>query len=147
MIQARGDSRLNELRKPKQSLSFSQKYIGGGSLTTNGVDYGDSVNDNNVVYYIDGLKYNDKLNQQTGAIETFIYYNSTPSIQNMLGVNQYKSFIMDGEYTQPKITNDVFIFRQDIAPFKDNYMLEGIFDMLELTTFAGGGYFTIKENS
>ena len=147
MIQSTvGYSRLNELRKVKQTTVFSEKYVGGGNFSNNGVDYGVSTPEN-VVYYIDNIKYNDVLDTETNTTTTLLSFNSINSIDNISSGNIYKKHVIDGEYTQPKITNDVFIFREQLSGYKDNFFLNGILNMEELTTFAGGGYFSIKNNT
>ena len=146
MIEVSGNSRLSELKKPKPTNVFTEKYFGGGSLTSNGVDYGNS-SPSNIVYYINGLKYTDKIDLNDGTVETIIKYSPTPSIPVVDNANIFKRYNIDGEYLQPKIASDVFVFRQEISPFKDNYLMEGVSNIEELLTFAGGRYFNIKENS
>ena len=52
-------SRLSELRKYTVTPVFADQYIGGGSWSTDGVDYINSVSGVSVVYYIGGIRYVD----------------------------------------------------------------------------------------
>lgn len=140
-----GFSRLNELRKLKQTTVFTEKYKSGGSFSVDGVDYNNSTPEN-VVYYIDNIKYIDMVDNTTGLVTTTVSFTPLSSIDTITG-NMFKTLVIDGEYTQPKITNDVFIFREVLSGYKDNYLLNGILNMEELTTFAGGRYFSIKNNT
>ena len=49
--------------------------------------------------------------------------------------------------SNPEIANDVFIDRQEISAFDQNYRLEYIGSLVDLTTYAGGGFFNIVNNT
>ena len=66
------NSRLNELRKYTVTSDFTQQYVGGGSWTTDGVDYPNSPSIQYVTYYIGGIKYVDET-LIDGVITTFSY--------------------------------------------------------------------------
>ena len=53
------NSRLAELRKYTATSVFADQYVGGGSWSTDGVDYPNSVSGVSVVYYIGGIRYVD----------------------------------------------------------------------------------------
>jgi hypothetical protein len=56
---ATDNSRLAELRKYTVTTGFTEQYVGGGSWSTDGVDYLNSVSGVSVVYYIGGIRYVD----------------------------------------------------------------------------------------
>jgi hypothetical protein len=49
--------------------------------------------------------------------------------------------------SNPKIYNDVFIVRQEVSAFDGNYRLEYIRTLVDLTTYAGGNFFNIVNNT
>ena len=53
------NSRLAELRKYTATSVFADQYVGGGSWSSDGVDYTNSVSGVSVVYYIGGIRYVD----------------------------------------------------------------------------------------
>ena len=138
-------SRLNELKKYKITENFSEKYFGFGSTTTNGVDYLNSTPDN-ILYYIDGIKYNDVIvNNVTNSSFEFIStgYNSVDFITDEV----IKVVEKENLTSNPKIENDLFIDRQQISVFENNYKLEHIKNMVQLNTYVSGKYFNIVSNN
>ena len=57
----------------------------------------------------------------------------------------YKSIPMTA--SNPKIEDDVFIVRQQLSAFNDNYNLEFIENLNDLINYAGGNYFNIINNT
>jgi hypothetical protein len=72
------------------------------------------------------------------------------------GTSETNNFIYEAYYkhpdkskiiSQPKINDDVFIIREDLSAFDKNYKLEYITNLVELTTYAGGRFFNIVNNT
>lgn len=138
------NSRLVELKKYIVNATFAQQYVSGGNWTTDGVDYVNSPSINYVVYYIGGIQYIDQTTT-AGKITTFKY---TPNnIGNFINESVYKNFNKENIISNPKINDDVFIVRSNLSAFDKNYRLEYIKNLIDLTTYAGGKYFNIINNT
>lgn len=139
-------SRLSELKKFAVNVSFNQQYFGGGSYTVDGVDFINSISGVSVVYYIGGIRYVDTL---TGTSATTTFDFTTVGILSPAFINKpiYKDPKKENIISNPKITSDVFIIRQELSAFENNYKLEHIRTLNELETYAGGKYFNIVKNS
>jgi hypothetical protein len=116
-------------------LDLAASVISGVSATT-------------LVYYIGGIKYVDRqLTGSTAVTTTFILENLQFSYVNF----DYKPIIKleskQNMIENPRINSDVFIERQQLSVFEDNYRLRGINSLSDLINYAGGNYFTIYNNS
>lgn len=140
------NSRLTELKKYAVGVSFSQQYKSGGSLTTDGVDYTNSPSIEYVVYYIGGIRYLDET-LIDDVNTTFSYTAQGVSEPNFIDVTYFKNPNKEKIISNPKIFDDVFIIRSDLSAFNDNYRLEYIRNLVDLTTYAGGKYFNIINNT
>lgn len=138
------NSRLYELKKYVVTNNFMEQYVGNGSYNNNGVDYNNSVDDEYITYYIDGIKYVDDLTQN---ITTFYTSPSITSSPNFINTNYFKDFNKENIINNPKIHNDVFIDRYEQSVFIDNYRLRYVTNLFDLTTFVGGIYFNIINNT
>lgn len=138
------NSRLQELRKYVVSSNFADQYVAGGSWTQDGVDYPNSPAIEYVVYYLGGIRYVDET-LIDGVTTTFSYNaNNTGSfIDEVYYKNPNKEKIIGN----PKINDDVFITRGDLSAFNKNYRLEYVRNLVDLTTYAGGKYFNIINNT
>ena len=136
------NSRLNELRKYKITNVFDEKYVGNGSYSSDGVDFNYSISGVTVVYYIGGIKFVDNVSAST----TNFYYtpiNSSSFTELPYYKNPDKNYIV----SNPKINDDVFIVRQELSAFDSNYKLEFIRNLVDLTSYAGGNFFNIVNNT
>ena len=136
------NSRLNELKKYAVNVPFTQQYVSGGNLTTDGVDYNESVSGVTMTYYIGGIKYVDNVND---GITTFSY--TANNTNNFIDLPYVKNPNKEKIISNPKIIDDVFITRGELSAFNKNYRLEYIRNLVDLTTYAGGKYFNIINNS
>ncbi len=137
-------SRLNELKKYVVNVPFNQQYVSGGSVLSNGVDFVHSTG-NSIIYYLGGIRFVDISGQTTGTTFSFITLGITsPSFIN---VPIYKDPKKENIVSNPKITNDVFIIRQELSVFDRNYRLEYIKNLVDLETYAGGNFFKIVKNT
>jgi len=138
------NSRLNELRKYTVSSNFANQYVGGGSWTSDGVDYPNSPTIQYVVYYIGGIKYIDET-LIDGVTTTFSYNPNNNG--NFIDEQYIKNPNKEKIISNPKIFDDVFIERGSQSAFDKNYKLEYIGNLVDLITYAGGKYFNIINNS
>lgn len=137
-------SRVNLLRKSTASTIFSEQYFGNGSFINDGVDYTESISGVSVVYYLGGIKFVDDV---PNLITTYIYTPSGTSSPDFISVPYYKDPKKENIVSNPKITNDVFIIRQELSVFDRNYRLEYIKNLVDLETYAGGNFFKIVKNT
>ena len=152
MITGTTTSRILELKKIKHSDIFANQYVSDGSLLKNGVDYNNSIENVYIVYYIDGIKYVDVLDN-----EIYENYYSGQTLQifqpqgitmdNFIGVNYIKSPSKSSIINSPKIINDVFIDRQVTSVFDINSRLEFVDNIGDLITYAAGRYYNIVNNN
>ena len=97
-----------------------------------------------ITYYIDGIKYTDYVQE---GYTVFEYYATGVNEINFTNVPYYKDPKKENIISLPKIDNDVFIIRQQLSAFENNYLLEHINNLSELQTFAAGNYFNIVNNT
>lgn len=145
-VTGRSSSRLSELKKYAVNVPFTDQYIGGGSLSVNGVDFTNSNPNGYITYYLGGIKYVDVLTGFTSGT-TFSFTTHGMDDDNFTFLPYYKDPNKESIYSNPKITDDVFIVRQELSAFESNYRLEFIKNMVDLETYAGGNYFNIIKNS
>ena len=84
------------------------------------------------------------------------YYTGTTIYGDTIITTDNKNFVSESYYknpnkskiiSNPKINDDVFIIRDDLSALDKNYRLEYIKNMVDLTTYAGGKYFNIINNT
>lgn len=134
--------RLTELKKYAVGVPFTQQYVANGSVSQDGVDYANSIYGTCVTYYIGGIKYVD-----TSGNTSFSFTAQGTSSPNFVCLPYIKNPNKEKIISNPKISNDVFIIREDLSAFDKNYRLEYITNLLDLTTYAGGKYFNIVNNT
>jgi len=139
------NSRLSELKKYAIGVPFNQQYFGGGSTIVDGVDFAHSTSGVSVTYYIGGIKYIDVSTGTTGT--TFSFMASGTSSSSFINVPYYKNSNKENIISNPKVNDDVFIDRQQLTAFDKNYRLEYIKSLIDLTTYAGGKFFNIVNNT
>jgi len=136
------NSRLAELKKYRITDVFTEQYYGGGSVSSDGVDYSNSISGVCVTYYIGGIKYVDVM-----ATSATTFCTSSTSTIPFINVPYYKNPNKENIISNPKINNDVFIMRQEMSAFENNYRLKYIRNFRDLITYAGGKYFNIVNNT
>jgi len=140
------NSRLSELKKYVVNAPFNQQYVSGGGWTTDGVDYNVSTAIEYVVYYIGGVQYLDET-LIDGTHTSFKYNSQGITDANFTNDFYFKNPNKEGIISNPKINDDVFIVRDNLSAFNENYKLEYVRKLVELTTYAGGKYFNIINNT
>jgi hypothetical protein len=146
VITGGSSSRLSELRKYTITNIFTQQYVSGGTYLNDGVDYNNSVSGVSITYFLGGIKYVDLL---TGFTSGTTFSFTGQGYSNPIFINKpiYKDMNKENIISNPEIANDVFIVRQEISAFDQNYRLEYIGSLVDLTTYAGGGFFNIVNNT
>jgi hypothetical protein len=139
-------SRLLELQKYTVSSAFTAQYFSGGSYTVDGVDYPNSFSGVSITYYLGGIKYIDLLTGTTSG-STFTFTTQGYFNPNFINKPIYQDPNKENIISNPKISNDVFIIRQELPAFDGNYRLEYIRKLVDLETYAAGKFFNVINNT
>jgi len=153
MITGRTDnSRLIELRTYSVSTILSQRYVLSSNINVDGVNPWLSQYTTfpyTIVYYLGGITFTDIVESGLTSISTTFRYTaqgiSEPNF--ITGETYIKNPEKSKIISNPKIFDDVFIIRDNLSAFNKNYRLEYIRNLVDLTTYAGGKYFNIINNS
>ena len=146
IVTGTSSSRLTELRKYRITGDLSQLYFTSTSNLNDGVNVLLSTG-NTVVYYLGGITYTDIITTDN-TITTFTFdslgYDDLNNFDNLPIIkDEAKENIID----KPEVENDVFIIRQSIPVFENQYRFSNIRNLAELEFYAGGGFFNIINNS
>lgn len=134
-------SRLSELRKYIRSDDFSVQYRSYGGISTDGVDYENSVAGELIKYFIGGIEYTDTIDD--GITITEFRFTVSDNNNDFIDGCLIKRDINEGNMNKAKFDSDVFINRFELSAFEKNYRLEYVKSVIELESFAGGNYFKI----
>ena len=153
MITGRTDnSRLIELRTYSVSTILSQRYVLSSNINVDGVNPWLSQYTTfpyTIVYYLGGITFTDIVESGLTSISTTFRYTaqgiSEPNF--ITGETYIKNPEKSKIISNPKIFDDVFIIRDNLSAFNKNYRLEYVRNLVDLTTYAGGKYFNIINNS
>ncbi len=147
-ISGNSKSRLYELKKYKNTnTNFFDNYKLSESSKSDGVSQNKSNLDTNpklIVYYLDNIEYHDIISNNN-TLTQFYFINNGLNSDNYYNKKIYKNPDLLNIINQPKISNDVFIIRQEMPIFQNNFILKDIKNLYELETFIGGNYFNIKQ--
>ncbi|MFA5207121.1 MAG: hypothetical protein WC428_00325 [Candidatus Paceibacterota bacterium] len=139
-------SRLLELRKYSVTDVFANQYFGNGNYIVDGVDYSNSISGVSVVYFLGGIRYVDLLTGSTSG-STFSFTSLGYTNPNFINKPIYQDPNKENIISNPKISDDVFIVRQELSAFDGNYRLEFIKNLIDLETYAAGNFFNIVKNT
>jgi len=146
------NSRLIELRTYSQSTSLSQQYVLSTNVNVDGVNPWLSQYTTfpyTIIYYLGGITFTDIVESGLTSISTTFRYTaqgiSEPNF--ITGETYIKNPDKSKIISNPKIFDDVFIIRDNLSAFNKNYRLEYVRNLVDLTTYAGGKYFNIINNS
>src|ERR1035437_523023 len=145
-VTGHSSSRLMELRKYFISGTTAQIYVTGGTSIIDGIFFAHSTR-YTIVYFLGGIRYVDILTGNTsGTTFNFVTsgYTNNP---NFVIKPIYQKPNKENIISNPKISNDVFIIRQELPAFDGNYRLEYIRKLVDLETYAAGKFFNIINNT
>lgn len=145
-ITGSSESRLSELKTFAREVTQWSNYKQSNTPLNDGVNTTLYIPLVQTVYYIDGITYKDVI--VNGEALTFFSFEKT-------GINEddfitapiVKDPNKENIVSNPKVDDDVFIVRQELSAFNDNYKLEFIKTLNQLTNYAGGNYFNIVNNT
>lgn len=150
IITGSSSTRLPELRKYAITNVFEEQYFGNGSATNDGIDYSISPSIDYVVYYLGGIRYLDEkitTGTEPFTATTFSFIAKGINSPDFIHAPIYKDPKRENIISLPKINDDVFIVRQTLSVFEQNYRLEYVKNLVDLLTYAGGNYFNIIDNT
>lgn len=148
-------SRLNELRKYTTQGSLSQLYFTSLSPSNDGVDVSLTVTGQTgqtgvttYTYYIGGITYVDTTPNSGQTSTTFSFQSlGQNDPNNFISAPIVKNFNQENIVDKPEVDADVFIERQSITVFEDQYRLRNLTNISDLVFYAGGGHFNIIDNT
>lgn len=149
VVTGESTSRLNELKKHTISNDFFEKYKQSQGPLVDGVnklqsDYIDG--DGTVKYYITNITYVDYFTNNVYMKTTYSFVGQGYNSPDFINSPTYKNPNKFNLISNPKISSDVFIDRQQISAFDKNYKLKHIKNLSDLTTYASGRYFNVVNN-
>jgi len=148
VVTGESKSRLNELKKYTVTNNFADMYFGDGSNNQNGVDYISSNINSQIVYFINQIRYVDVLDNQNYSKTTFSFATTgSENNSNFLNGHLLKDPNKEKIVQYPKISDDVFIIRQELSAFDKNFKLQFITNLIELESYAAGRFFNIVNNN
>lgn len=147
-------SRLTELAKYVVTTAPWDKYILSNISSVDGLDLSQSNTGGTggfyiYTYYLGGIIYTDFLATGSTATTTIFSFQS-------LGINDSNNFddfpIIKIESKQnmtenPFINSDVNIIRQNLSIIEDTVRLRSVNKLSDITSYGGGNFFTIYNNS
>ncbi len=146
-------SRLFELKKYSLSNSYSVKYKLSNDPSVDGIDLAQSVTASTsgitIVYYLSGITYYDIIPSDTG-ITPYTTFKFTGGGYNSPNYDNYAIYKDESKHDineQPTIDPDVFIERQSLSVYENNYRLKDINKLFDVLSYAGGSYFNIIDNT
>lgn len=149
-ITGESTSRLNELKKHAIFNNFYDRYKQSTNSSINGVNVNQSTYENSngtIKYYIDNITYTDYITNDEIIKTTYSFNRQSYSSPDFISSPIYKNPNKFNIISNPKISDDVFISRQQISAFDKNNKLNYIKNLSDLTTYAGGGFFNVINNT
>ena len=147
-------SRLVELQKYVVSNDPATKYFLSTGSTTDGLDLSRSITGitasaKTFVYYIGGITYMDSTPTGSTATTTTFTFQSLGIFDstNFDYLPIYKDENKEGVVENPFINSDVNVIRQEISVFENSIRLRSIKSLSDLTSYGGGNFYTIYNNS
>lgn len=149
IVSGLSSSRLSELRKWSASSDLSKKYYTGSTSADNGLNLSLTTSGQTYVYYIGGITYVDQyVAEDSGFTTTFSFTSSGYSdANNFTNLPYIKDEAKENMIDRPIVGSDVFIIREDLPAFENNYRLSNISNLTDLTYYGGGNYFNIVNNT
>ena len=145
-------SRLVELRKYSTSSDLNKRFFTSTDPAIDGLDLSKSITGGTgttldiFVYYISGITYTDTV-ETTGTTTIFNFISSGCNTPNIINLPIIKDEAKENIIDKPEIINNVFIERQQVSVFENNFRLRNIQNIQELEFYAGGAHFNIVNNT
>lgn len=149
VVTGESTSRLSEIKKYTTTGDIFNQHLSSTGSDKNGVNKNQSdlsSTPQKIVYYVDGITYVDLINGNDVST-TFSFKAQGTDSPDFLSKKIIKDPNKQNIVQKPKIDNDVFIERQQLSVFDKNFRLREIRNLVELSTYAGGRYFNIVNNS
>ncbi|NJO59662.1 MAG: hypothetical protein HC836_15565 [Richelia sp. RM2_1_2] len=144
-------SRLLELRKYTINPDLAIKYRTSVSPTVDGLDLTKSITGSTtgttLVYYLSGITYHNVTPTGTTGFTVFSFTGVGYNSPNFINKPIYKDEAKENIVVAPIVNPDVFIIRQSLSVFENNYRLKDLKNLTDVLDYAGGGYFNIIENT
>lgn len=150
-------SRLFELEKYTISTDLEKKYFlydgNYGALfdpDISGLDLNKTITGSSLniyEYYVSGIKYDDYIPVSGESYTTFRFISEGFSSSNFINKYYYKDFDNEFIISKPNVSSDVFIIRQQINVFENNYRLKNISNINTLDSYGGGSFFNVVKNT
>lgn len=150
VVTGSSNTRLQELKKYTVGGSITTQYVLSSNVNIDGVNPSLSQYSTfpyTIVYYLGGITFTDIIQSDLSSTTTFSFTAQGTTSGDFLDDPYYKHPDKSKIISQPKINDDVFIIREDLSAFDKNYRLEYITNMVDLTTYAGGQFFNIVNNT
>jgi hypothetical protein len=143
-------SRLSELRKWSPLSGLSKQYYTSTGVTENGLDLNKTtITEQNKTYwyYIDGITYRDIIVGNNSRTEFSFKSKAYKDSNNFTNLPYIKDESKQNVIDEPIVNNDVFIVREELPVFENNYRLRDIENLTALTFYGGGNYFNVVNNT
>ena len=143
-------SRLAEIRKFKVSGDLNEIYFTSNSPASDGLDLfftetGGAVE--TYRYYIGGITYTDVVQNGVSSTTFSFLTSGTSNTNNFVNGAIIKDFAKEDSIDQPEVDDDVFIIRQSLSVFEDQYRIANLNTLSDLLDYAGGSHFTVVNNT
>lgn len=143
-------SRIEELRKYTVTQNLSNRYFITNNPNGNGLDLtrsniGDVTGDT-LIYYVSGITYREVRTTGTTAT-TFSFVSEGLNSQNFINKPIIKDESIQEIIAKPKVSENIFIDRQQVSVFENNYRLRNVRNITELQLYAGGNFYNIINNT
>jgi len=139
-------SRLSELKTFARQTSQWSNYKQSSTPLNDGVNVGLYVPFVQTIYYVDGITYKNTF-ANNKPITYFSFEKTGINEDDFITAPIIKDPNKENIVSNPKVDDDVFIVRQELSAFNDNYKLEFVKTLNQLVNYAGGNYFNIVNNT
>lgn len=140
-------TRLVELKKYRNTGTLADKYFVSTDPAIDGVNDIVSVENVLIEYYIGGIIYNDIYDGGNYQRTTFSFTASGSTSPDFIDEPILKDFSKGDVIGRPEVKSDVFIIRQSLSIFEDQYRLRAIGNLSQLEFYAGGANFNVINNT
>jgi hypothetical protein len=140
-------TRLSELKKYTISEVFTDQYPINGGINGDGIDMVNTIIGSKITYYINSIMYIDTIENDVTIRTTFKLTSNSINDYNFINKPIYKNEYKNNLIDNPKINNNLFIERQELSVFENNYKLEFMNKLIDVLTYVGGKYFHVKKSN